>query len=104
MRSHHGLCTSVTILIAFSIAQHSGHAQSVTGSGTAGRLAKWTGTSSIGNSILLTESGSYFGVGTNSPQRELHMVGVLRIDRTNLPGIFLHQVGQKTFFVGMQAT
>ena len=78
--------------------------QSVTGSGTLNRFAKWTGTTSIGNSILLTESGSYFGVGTNSPQRELHMLGVLRIDRSNTPGMFLHQLGQKTFFVGVQAT
>ena len=44
----------VTILIA---AAASAPAQNVTGSGTANKIPKWTGTTTIGNSVMTESSG-----------------------------------------------
>lgn len=46
----------------------------ITGSGTTNYLPKWTGSSSVGNSIVY-DSGSSVGIGTTSPSQKLHVVG-----------------------------
>jgi hypothetical protein len=79
-------------------------AQTVTGSGTAGRLPKFTGTTTVGNSIV-TESSGKIGINTTAPQRELHLVGIMRVDRTTNGNAFmLHRTGLKTFFFGVNAS
>jgi hypothetical protein len=44
-----------------------------TGSGTAGKLAKWTTATALGNSVM-TESGGRIGVGTAAPVSKLHVL------------------------------
>ncbi|MGB9561818.1 MAG: hypothetical protein ACPL6C_03290, partial [bacterium] len=46
----------------------------VTGSGTSNYLAKWTGGSSLGNSLIY-DNGTNVGIGTTSPEYLLHIVG-----------------------------
>ena len=46
----------------------------VTGSGTNGYLAKWTGTTELGTSAVY-DDGSKVGIGTTSPEAKLHVVG-----------------------------
>ena len=48
-------------------------AQSVTGQGTAGKIAKFTGASTIGNSVI-TESSTRIGIGTNTPASKLTVI------------------------------
>lgn len=43
-----------------------GRAQTVTGSGTPGSIAKFTGTSAIGNSVIVESNGN-IGIGTSNP-------------------------------------
>jgi len=43
----------------------------VTGTGTTGKVPVWTGTSSIGNSVI-TQKGTSIGIGTPAPQAKLH--------------------------------
>jgi hypothetical protein len=47
-----------------------GSSGSISGSGTSGTIALFTGTSSIGNSVI-TQSGSNIGIGTSSPSQAL---------------------------------
>lgn len=44
----------------------------VTGSGTKGNIAMWSGTTSIGNSIIKQKSND-IAIGTNTPQAKLHV-------------------------------
>lgn len=46
----------------------------VTGSGTADYLSKWTSATNLGNSQLY-DNGTNVGIGTNSPSNKLHIVG-----------------------------
>ena len=56
----------------------------ITGQGTTGKIAKFTGANAIGNSVL-TESTGRIGLGTSSPQQSLHVLGAqsrLRLQST----------------------
>jgi len=53
----------------------------ITGQGTTGKIAKFTGTNSIGNSII-TESSSKIGIGIATPSSKLT---VQEVRRTNDP-------------------
>jgi hypothetical protein len=46
----------------------------VTGSGTSGYIAKWTGSNSIGNSVIYEYNGN-IGIGVSSPQSKLSIGG-----------------------------
>jgi hypothetical protein len=51
----------------------------VTGTGTTNYVAKFTGTSAIGNSQIF-DNGTNVGIGTTSPTRKLHLVSASSID------------------------
>ncbi len=56
----------------------------ITGTGTTGKLAKFTAANAIGNSVL-TESAGRIGLGTAAPTQSLHLLGVssrLRLQST----------------------
>lgn len=62
----------------------SGSGSSLTGAGTAGSLVKFTGTSSMANSVI-KENGGNVGIGTATPAEKLHLSGtrsVLRLQST----------------------
>ena len=46
----------------------------VTGSGTIGKIPKWTATSALGDSAV-TESSGFLGIGTAAPTAKLHVSG-----------------------------
>ncbi len=61
------------------------HAQ-ITGSGTANYIPKFSGTSTIGNSIIyqktitgFTSSDTYIGIGTTNPSAQLHVNGSIKL-------------------------
>jgi len=58
----------------------------VTGSGNAGNITYWTGSSTLGNSTLF-QSGGFIGIGTTTPSSELHVVG-----RVNVSSLVANQV------------
>ncbi|MBM3228625.1 hypothetical protein FJZ20_01965 [Candidatus Pacearchaeota archaeon] len=58
----------------WSCAEASGGTGTLTGSGTTNYISKWTGTSSLGNSIIY-DTGTNVGIGTTSPTSRLHVVG-----------------------------
>ena len=49
-------------------------------SGTTNYISKFTGTNSLGNSVMF-ESGSRIGIGTTTPERPLQVYGSLRVNR-----------------------
>ncbi len=49
----------------------------IQGSGTANRLAKWVGDSTVGNSMIY-DDGSRVGIGTTTPQAELDVNGTIK--------------------------
>src|SRR5262249_30017631 len=51
-----------------------GGPSNVTGSGTAGQITKWTGTTTLGDSVL-TEKDGKVGLGTTNPVSLLHILG-----------------------------
>src|SRR5262245_3537349 len=51
-----------------------GGSGNVTGSGTAGQITRWTGTSTLGDSVL-TEKDGKIGIGTTNPVSLLHILG-----------------------------
>jgi hypothetical protein len=56
----------------------------ITGEGTAGKIAKFTGTNATGDSVL-TESAGRIGLGTAAPAQSLHVLGLtsgLRLQST----------------------
>jgi hypothetical protein len=66
--------------LAFCIAAFamSATAQTITGSGTAGKVPVFTGTSTIGNSVI-TQSGSDIGIGAASPGATLEVNGGVKL-------------------------
>jgi hypothetical protein len=50
----------------------------LTGTGTTNYIPKFTGTSTLGNSLIF-DDGTNVGIGTTSPQRELDINGALRV-------------------------
>jgi hypothetical protein len=64
--------------VALAICATAAQAQTpVTGSGTAGRIPKWTGSSTQGNSVM-AESNGRIGIGTSSPTDKLTVSGTIR--------------------------
>ena len=60
-----------------------GGGSGITGSGTAGYITKWSGTTAIGNSILF-ESGTNIGINNVSPNHELDVTGDINLDAGSL--------------------
>src|SRR5258708_6811578 len=71
-RATNQLCAlAVTLLFALAFAllgPDKAMAQTVTGTGTIGKIPKWTGSSVIGDSAITDSSGN-IGIGTASPGR-----------------------------------
>tara|TARA_R110000796_G_scaffold168337_1_gene285263 strand:- start:991 stop:3972 length:2982 start_codon:yes stop_codon:yes gene_type:complete len=65
------------------VATGGGGGSGITGSGTAGFITKWSGTTAIGNSILF-ESGTNIGINNVSPNYELDVTGDINLDAGSL--------------------
>ena len=105
-QSSEALCArlSLFLLVVCSMASLTARAQTVTGSGTTGMIPKFTASSKIGNSII-TENAGKIGINIPVPQRELHVKGVLRLDRdTDTASLLMHRTGKKTFIFGVNAS
>lgn len=82
----------------------------VTGSGSASRVAFWTGTSTLGSNVNLywDNTNSRLGIGTASPDEQLDLTGNLRLPLTTATtGIiyagvvpFIHNFGTYNNFMG----
>ena len=59
-----------------------GITDAITGTGTAGYLAKWTGTTTQGNSIIYN-SGTNVGIGTTTATQPLDVAGNININATS---------------------
>ncbi|MHC4528415.1 MAG: hypothetical protein ACYS29_11090, partial [Planctomycetota bacterium] len=62
----------------------------ITGSGTTGRIAQFTGPNTIGDSVI-TQSGGNVGIGVGNPGERLDVGGILRVVAAN-PSILLYDV------------
>lgn len=62
----------------------------ITGNGTTGRIAQFTGPNTIGDSVI-TQSGGNIGIGVGNPGERLDVGGILRIVAAN-PSILLYDV------------
>jgi hypothetical protein len=80
------------------------------GSGTTNYIPKFTGSTTIGNSVIY-ETGGNLGIGTSSPNEQLEITGNLRLPATTATtGIikvgadrFIHNYGSGNTFVGVNA-
>src|SRR5215211_4230464 len=70
------LVTEVVIAEAKQESTAPAPAAPVEGSGAAGRIAKFTGAATLGNSVMFETSGR-IGLGTTAPQQSLHVLGAL---------------------------
>lgn len=61
-----------------------GGGSGLTGSGTTNYITKWTGATSLGNSVLY-DNGTNIGIGTNNPQQLLHLYGTSGVDGIMFP-------------------
>jgi hypothetical protein len=61
----------------------------VSGTGTTGRLVKWTngGTGALGDSVVTESAGGNIGVGTAAPNSKLHVVGSLELGAASGSGV-----------------
>ncbi len=74
-------CLAVMFVLLFNglgLAQEA-PAANVTGSGTADFIPRWTGTTTIGNSIIFQTVGGLVGIGTTSPGAKLDVKGAFNI-------------------------
>jgi len=69
-----------------------GGGANLSGSGGTNYLAKWTGTSSLGNSTIY-DNGTYVGIGTGSPSDKLEVVGNIRVEAGSNKGDLLFTDG-----------
>jgi hypothetical protein len=78
-----GVLSGVTLGAGLSYTGTTLNATGVTGSGTATRVAFWSGTSSLSSdsNLFWDNSNKYLGVGTASPSRLLHVAGDAQINR-----------------------
>src|SRR5262249_19208587 len=53
--------------------------QTVTGTGTPGHLPVWTGSNTIGDSVVTQDAQNNIGIGTTNPQSPLHVVAPLGV-------------------------
>ncbi len=60
-----------------------------TGSGTTNHLAKWTDSTTLGDSIIY-DDGTNIGIGTTSPTDTLHVVGSIKADLGDTGDILLY--------------
>jgi hypothetical protein len=67
-------CALITLVVAGLVAVGSAYGQAVTGSGTAGRLTKWTSTSTLGDSAVVETAGK-LGVGSTHPAFNVEIAG-----------------------------
>lgn len=76
----------------------------LSGSGTTNYVSKWTGSTSLGNSIIF-DNGTNVGIGTTSPSDKLHVrvsdtQGYIRIGGSNGPGnsrVFIAAEGDTSY-------
>src|SRR5215471_9000489 len=61
------------LAVTFALAAVGAEAQFVTGSGTAGNIAKFTGPSTVANSVMVESNGN-IGIGTPSPNSSLSVI------------------------------
>lgn len=66
----------------------------LTGSGSTNYVPKWTGTSSLGNSLIY-DNGTNIGIGTTSPQAKLDVVGGIRLG----PDVFISGVSTNKWLI-----
>jgi hypothetical protein len=67
-------CALVALSASGLVAVPSAYGQAVTGSGTAGRLTKWTGADTLGNSLIIEAAGKV-GIGSSTPAFPLEISG-----------------------------
>jgi len=78
MNIHSHLLRTGLAAVVLAASLVSANAQTpVSGSGTAGKIPKWTGPNTQGNSVM-TEKSSKIGVGTANPSDTLTVVGTIR--------------------------
>jgi hypothetical protein len=75
-----------TIEIAFKATTSGGGGSTITGSGTANTVPLFTGTSTLGNSVITQSSGGNVGIGTTTPIASLDVQsGILRVGGNTNP-------------------
>jgi hypothetical protein len=90
--------TSFVLVTCGLLTAGSVYGQAVTGAGTANRLTKWTGTSTLGNSVL-TEAAGRIGVGSTAPVFNLEVRGTT----SGLFGVFNTHAPSSGGGAGIQA-
>ena len=55
----------------------------ITGTGTTNYLSKFTGSGTLGNSLIY-DNGTYVGIGTTAPSEKLQVLGNIRLTNNNL--------------------
>lgn len=73
----HSTWAAALLVIGLLLSQPNHVMAQVTGSGTAGQIPKWSGTTALTNSVMAENSGR-IGLGTINPVAELDVVGRIR--------------------------
>lgn len=99
------LAVTLLLALAFAFCEPDKAMAQVSGSGTTGKIPKWTSPNSIGDSVITESSGGNIGIGTATPNYKFDLFGPpstqfhITSNGTDT-GLYLFAIGENAYYLG----